>query len=1045
MASSARTSVDHQHEPEHVELPATTSSPHSLSRAVHARRAEYTRSQQIKIKIGSWNVAACPGTEQDLAAWFVEGKGIDKHLAPLKIQQEIEQTGSQEGIESVADQEERTTTKQSTLPKGDEGAIVGGDEIGLYVLGLQEVVDLNSAREYIGRVYTDPEPTSKWMKTLMDALPPGYTMVTTQQLSGLLLFIFASPSVAPTISSVSTVSVGTGIMGYLGNKGAVSTRMVLGETTRLVFVNSHLASGSDPAHLDRRCWDVTQILQRTQFDPISWGGVLEDTGEGIGDEDFAFWFGDLNFRLDGLPGDDIRRLLMLHAKGEYDIGTSSRSKMEAELAHADEPIVVHSIDSGSDSGDEMNTRTGSAFDKADDSSSDFLPDPDDFIQDPSQDPASLQATLDSLLPHDQLKQVQKHNKAFHDGWREGPITFLPTYKYDVGTMGVFDSSEKKRAPSWCDRILFRTRKDKLDYEKKVHDAELARIKDEEMKARGIDEAGDDESVLFDYDPDEDCIEEVEPEMTSKKADDYDEYDEGEVESPEEVVTQEGFVDKIHLDVYTSHQRVLSSDHKPLDAVFTLEYDAVVPELKAHVQQEVARELDRAENEGRPGITLVVDHSMYDNPSSPQRHSSASEAGVDFGAVAFLQRKSRSMTIANTSQVAATFSFVDRPSATDEPDRIGPAWLSVCFVGSETDEDERVMKDMKREITLEPGDAVNATLELFIDNVAMIRDLNDSKMQLDDVLVLRVTNGRDHFIPIRGTWLQSCLCRSIDQLIRVPEGGVRALVPARDGSGVHVNRGQDVCWSAPRELFKLTETVETLTDRVIADSSMLESAQIPQEPPGWPFYEKTWLLKDKKERDSRKAYVLEALDSDKNLNEAFPPEIPAIERLEIVAEILLLFLRSLTDGIVPEPLFANLEQDMSARGAKQLTDTEEIKAWTLEVLSSSPNHNISFVFLASMLGRLASELVPVPKTSWKESKRSSMEAVRRSLSWKGKAPAIPNEKEVLHRQATEKAFAEAFKDAIFRGPGATSSAKERRVAEDRKREILEGVLRGNRGP
>lgn len=288
---------------------ATTSSPHSLSKAVQARRADFTRPQRIKIKIGTWNVAASPGTEKDLGGWFVDGKGIDKRLAGLAIAEGIEKDGSQDHIESVGAQEERWRKKQGTLPKGDEGTIAGGEEIGIFVLGLQEVVDLNSAREYIGRVYTDPEPTAKWRKAMMEGLPSGYVLVAEQQLSGLLLFIFASSKIAPTISSVSTVSVGTGIMGYLGNKGAVACRVVLGETTRLVFVNSHLASGADPSHLDRRCWDVLQILQRTQFDPISWSGVLDDKHEVIGDEDFAFWFGDLNFRLDGLPGDDIRRLL----------------------------------------------------------------------------------------------------------------------------------------------------------------------------------------------------------------------------------------------------------------------------------------------------------------------------------------------------------------------------------------------------------------------------------------------------------------------------------------------------------------------------------------------------------------------------------------------------------------------------------------------------------------------------------------------------------------------------------------------------------------
>jgi phosphatidylinositol-bisphosphatase len=1035
MASSARTSADN----ERVEIarqPAT-SSPHSLSKAVHARRSEYTRPQKIKVKIGSWNVAACPGTEKDLGAWFVDGKGIDQKLAGLKIVERNEENGSQENVENVGAQETRRSKKEHTVPKGDNGTIAGGNEIGLYVLGLQEVVELTSAKEYIGRVYTDPGPTAKWRNALSDALPSGYVQIAEQQLSGLLLLIFAHPAIAPSISSVSSVSVGTGIMGYLGNKGAVTTRIVLGETTRMVFVNSHLASGNDLAHLDRRCWDVTQILQRTHFEPISWAGVLDDAQESIGQEDFAFWFGDLNFRLDGLPGDDIRRLLMLHTKGEYEIGQKSRNKIDGELGDNDGLIIIHSVESD-DSDEETEPRTSSTFDKGDDASSNSLPDPDDFVQDPSQDPTSLQATLDSLLPHDQLKHVQKKRKAFHDGWREGPITFLPTYKYDVGSMGMFDSSEKNRAPSWCDRILFRTRRDKLEFEGKSQEEELARIKDEEMKARGIDHAGDDEDVLFDYNPDEDA--EEEPAANH----DYDEYDEGEENQP--VVTKEGYVDKIHLDVYTSHQRVLSSDHKPLDAVFTLEYDAVVPELKAKIQQEAARELDRAENEGRPGITIVVDHSQ-DADDIPQVDGSSPSTrvaeGVEFGNVSYQRRKTRSLTIANTSQVPSTFAFVDRPSNSGEGDRIAPSWLTVCFVSSETDEDKRLLRDLKREVTLEPGDAVNATLELFVDGMTVVRALNEGTAQLEDVLVLRVTDGRDHFIPIRGSWLQSCFGRSIDELIRIPEGGVRALRPRRKGKGGPVNRGQEVCWSAPRELFKLTEAVEALTERVIADSNMLENARLPKETTGWPFDEKSWLLKDGKERETRKGYVLEALDADKNLNDSFPLEICAMEKLEIMSEILLMFLSSLTDGIITSDLWAKVEQDIVSRGAKILTDTEEIKTWVLDVLSASPNHNISFVFLTSMLQRVVSELAPFPKLGWKDnvmgSARSSMDTMRRSLSWKGKAPPLPEDPAVVRRQAAEKAYAEVFAHVMFRGP-APVKEKEKRVTDERRRDILEVFLR-----
>ncbi|CAB4467427.1 unnamed protein product [Rhizophagus irregularis] len=61
-----------------------------------------------------------------------------------------------------------------------------------------------------------------------------------------------------------------------------------------------------------------------------------------------------------------------------------------------------------------------------------------------------------LLEADQLSNQVAFGLAFND-YIEGPITFLPTYKYDDGT-NEYDSSEKARVPAWTDRILYRGNK-----------------------------------------------------------------------------------------------------------------------------------------------------------------------------------------------------------------------------------------------------------------------------------------------------------------------------------------------------------------------------------------------------------------------------------------------------------------------------------------------------------------------------------------------------------------------------------------------------------
>ncbi|GAB7360652.1 hypothetical protein MBLNU230_g0532t1 [Neophaeotheca triangularis] len=66
-----------------------------------------------------------------------------------------------------------------------------------------------------------------------------------------------------------------------------------------------------------------------------------------------------------------------------------------------------------------------------------------------------QRNLPRLLDRDQLLLSRKKNPGFRlRAFRENDITFPPTYKYNVNS-DDYDTSEKRRAPAWCDRILYR--------------------------------------------------------------------------------------------------------------------------------------------------------------------------------------------------------------------------------------------------------------------------------------------------------------------------------------------------------------------------------------------------------------------------------------------------------------------------------------------------------------------------------------------------------------------------------------------------------------
>lgn len=75
--------------------------------------------------------------------------------------------------------------------------------------------------------------------------------------------------------------------------------------------------------------------------------------------------------------------------------------------------------------------------------------------------------LAKLLQRDQLLLSRRKNPGFRlRAFHELPIEFAPTYKYDVGTDN-YDTSEKRRSPAWCDRLLYRggDRIEQLDYQR----------------------------------------------------------------------------------------------------------------------------------------------------------------------------------------------------------------------------------------------------------------------------------------------------------------------------------------------------------------------------------------------------------------------------------------------------------------------------------------------------------------------------------------------------------------------------------------------------
>ncbi|KAJ2308307.1 Inositol-1,4,5-trisphosphate 5-phosphatase 1 [Coemansia sp. RSA 2706] len=171
----------------------------------------------------------------------------------------------------------------------------------IVAIGFQEVVNLDvqsviaadTANRRTWEQVLTAEINSQYLKSFGDRADGEFALVSSEQLVGVSLLLFAHDTALSRIHNVQMVKCKTGLAGMTGNKGCVALHMMLDDSS-ICIVSAHLAAGN--SNVSERNNDYHTIRTNTRFQHLY-----------IDSHDYVFWIGDLNYRLN-LPNEQVRPL-----------------------------------------------------------------------------------------------------------------------------------------------------------------------------------------------------------------------------------------------------------------------------------------------------------------------------------------------------------------------------------------------------------------------------------------------------------------------------------------------------------------------------------------------------------------------------------------------------------------------------------------------------------------------------------------------------------------------------------------------------------------
>ncbi|KAK9384462.1 Endonuclease/exonuclease/phosphatase [Lipomyces mesembrius] len=357
------------------------------------------------------------------------------------------------------------------------------EDLGIFFVALQEADPLTPTTLSANQV-----TIARWANQVLECLGESYILSASSELLGMVLLMFTHKELASQITQLEISSAGTGVLGYWGNKGAVCIRFMLGESdlagiagVEIAVANMHLSSGISPQAIERRRWEMSELDKRLKLPVFNGKLFRKQRNGGKNRKELLYQNGDLLDELDERVLDASSEDDMVAAAADaVDVKKIKENGMAKEY-EAGPPAIPTA--GGSDKAATISTTASTTATTAATVNTDHVgPEKDinsivfilgDLNYRLAMDRSDISQLVakkdyDALLFWDQLRNEIKEGSVLI-GFQEGPISFQPTYKYDIGT-NVFDTSEKARVPAYTDRILYTTYPSlaQLDYETFMH-------------------------------------------------------------------------------------------------------------------------------------------------------------------------------------------------------------------------------------------------------------------------------------------------------------------------------------------------------------------------------------------------------------------------------------------------------------------------------------------------------------------------------------------------------------------------------------------------